>query len=195
MMKRLTILVDMDDTIEDLLSAWVSYLNTKYGTSIQKDDVTQWDISKSFPTLSREQVYEPLYLDSFWLSVKPINGAAETLQKLIKDGHQVLIVTTSSYETLHTKMEEVLFKYFPFLSWNDVIITSRKQLVNGDVLVDDGTHNLEGGQYLRILMDAPHNRAYSAESNGMIRVYNWGEAYGVISRYARSIEKEVDIAV
>ena len=76
-MKCLTILVDMDDTIEDLLSAWVSYLNTKHGTSIKKDDVTQWDISKSFPTLSREQVYEPLYLDSFWLSVEPIDGAAE----------------------------------------------------------------------------------------------------------------------
>ena len=194
-MKCLTILVDMDDTIEDLLSAWVSYLNTKHGTSIKKDDVTQWDISKSFPTLSREQVYEPLYLDSFWLSVEPIDGAAEILQKLKADGHQVLIVTTSSYETMHTKMEEVLFKYFPFISWNDVIVTSRKQLVNGDVLVDDGVHNLEGGEYFKILMDAPHNRSYSAESNGMMRVYNWGEAYEVISRYAHSIAEGVDIAV
>lgn len=194
-MKRLTILVDMDDTIEDLLSAWVAYLNEKHGTSIQKDDVAQWDISKSFPMLNREQVYEPLYLDSFWLSVKPIDGAAGALQKLVADGHQVLIVTTSSYETLRTKMEEVLFKYFPFLSWDDVIVTSRKQLVNGDVLVDDATHNLEGGQYLRVLMDAPHNRAYDAESNGMIRVYNWSEAYKVISQYAHSIAEEVDIAV
>lgn len=194
-MKRLTILVDMDDTVEDLLSAWVSYLNTKHGTSVQKDDVAQWDISKSFPTLSKKQVYEPLYLDDFWLSVKPIDGAAEALQRLMADGHQVLIVTTSSYETLRTKMEEVLFKYFPFLSWDDVIITSRKQLVNGDVLVDDGPHNLEGGQYLRVLMDAPHNRAYNAESNGMIRVNNWGDAYKVIDRYARSITEEVDIAV
>lgn len=171
------------------------YLNTKHGTSTQKDDVTQWDISKSFPTLSHEQVYEPLYLDSFWLSVKPIDGAAEALQKLVADGHQVLIVTTSSYETLCTKMEDVLFKYFPFLSWDDVIVTSRKQLVNGDVLIDDATHNLEGGQYLRVLMDAPHNRAYSTESNGMIRVYNWGEAYEVISQYAHSFAEEVDIAV
>lgn len=194
-MKRLTILVDMDDTVEDLLSAWVSYLNAKHGTSVQKDDVAQWDISKSFPTLSKKQVYEPLYLDDFWLSVKPIDGAAEALQRLMADGHQVLIVTTSSYETLRTKMEEVLFKYFPFLSWDDVIITSRKQLVNGDVLVDDGPHNLEGGQYLRVLMDAPHNRAYNTESNGMIRVYNWSEAYDVISRYAHSIKEEVDNAV
>lgn len=194
-MKRLTILVDMDDTIEDLLGAWVSYLNTKYGTSVQKDEVTQWDISQAFPMLNKTQVYEPLYLDSFWRSVKPIDGAAETLQKLMANGHRVLIVTTSAYQTLYTKMEEVLFRYFPFLTWNDVIITSHKQLVNGDVLVDDGTHNLEGGKYLRLLMDAPHNRAYNAEKNGMIRVYNWNEAYAAITQHASSIKEEVDIAV
>lgn len=194
-MKRLTVMADMDDTLEDLLGAWVSYLNTRYGTSVQKDEVAQWDISQAFPTLDKAQVYEPLYLDSFWRSVKPIDGAAETLQKLMADGHRVLIVTTSAYQTLHTKMEEVLFRYFPFLTWDDVIITSHKQLVNGDVLVDDGTHNLEGGDYLRILMDAPHNRAYDAEKNGMTRVYNWDEAYDVISHYARSYKEEVDIAV
>ena len=29
-MKHLTILVDMDDTIESLASAWVDYLNTRH---------------------------------------------------------------------------------------------------------------------------------------------------------------------
>ena len=194
-MKRLTILVDMDDTIEDLLGAWVSYLNKVHGTTIQKDDVFDWDISKSFPTLDKQQIFAPLYQDSFWLSVKPIEDAPRALQKLINDGHKIYIVTTSSYETIHTKMEKVLFKYFPFLSWDDVIITSNKQLINGDVLVDDGVHNLEGGAYLRILMDAPHNRSYDAEENEMIRVKNWDEAYTVIKQYAASVVKEVDIAV
>ena len=33
------------------------------------------------------------------------------------------------------------------LTWDQVIVTSRKQLIRGDVLIDDGIHNLEGGQY------------------------------------------------
>lgn len=37
-MKKLTILIDMDDTLEDLLGAWVSYLNTQYGTNVHKED-------------------------------------------------------------------------------------------------------------------------------------------------------------
>ena len=99
-MKHLTILVDMDDTIESLVSAWVDYLNARHGTTTKLTDITDWDISKAFPTLTNEQVYTPLFEDSFWDWVKPIDGASEVLQKLIADGHKVLIVTTSNYHTL-----------------------------------------------------------------------------------------------
>lgn len=80
-MKCLTILVDMDDTIERLLDAWVSHLNRIYGTHVAVDDVRQWDISLSFPTLTKEQVYAPLLLDDFWYGVKPIDGASDALRK------------------------------------------------------------------------------------------------------------------
>ena len=65
-MKRLTVLVDMDDTIESLLSAWVERLNRSFGTEVNPDEVSEWDISKSFPTLTKEQVYSPLLCDDFW---------------------------------------------------------------------------------------------------------------------------------
>ncbi len=183
-MKRLTVLVDMDDTIEDLLGAWVEYLNKTHGTNVDPNDVTDWDVAKFFPTLTKPQVFAPTYSDDFWRTVKPIDGAADVLQQLISEGHTVYIVTSSFHETLSVKMTDVLFKYFPFFKWEDVIITSHKQLIRGDVLVDDGVHNLEGGDYMKILMDAPHNRAYDAESNGMHRVTDWDEVYELITQYA-----------
>ena len=45
--------------------------------------------------------------------------------------------------------------------------------------IGDGIHNLESGEYVKILMTAPHNRGYDAESNGMIRVNNRKEAESV----------------
>lgn len=183
-MRHLTILVDMDDTIENLAEAWVDYLNARHQTSTSLSDITDWDISKVFPTLTKEQVYAPLFEDAFWSWVKPMKGASETLQKLIADGHTVLIVTTSNYQTLAAKMEQVLFRYFPFLTWNDVIITAHKQLIKGDVLIDDGIHNLEGGDYFKILMTAPHNRNYDADKNGMYRVSSWSDAYSAIQALA-----------
>ena len=59
-MKKLTILVDMDDTIENLSEAWVSYLNSRYGTNVSVSDISSWDISQAFPTLSKTEVYGAL---------------------------------------------------------------------------------------------------------------------------------------
>lgn len=183
-MKRLTVLVDMDDTIEDLLGAWVAALNKGYGLCVDKENVTDWDVARFFPTLTKPQVFAPLYSEDFWRTVKPIDGAADALQQLIDDGHTLYVVTSSFHENLSAKMTDVLFKYFPFFKWDDVIITSHKQLVRGDVLVDDGVHNLEDGEYFKVLMDAPHNRGYNAEENGMHRVTDWSEAYELITQYA-----------
>ena len=183
-MKHLTVLVDMDDTIEDLLGAWVSALNEQYGLDVDKNTITDWDIAAFFPMLTKLQVFAPIYSDNFWKTVRPIEGAADALRQLIADGHTVYIVTNSSYETLSAKMTDVLFKFSPFIKWKDVIITGHKQLIRGDVLVDDGVHNLEGGDYLKILMDSPHNRSYNAEEHGMHRVTNWGDAYDLITRHA-----------
>lgn len=78
-------------------------------------------------------------------------------------------------------------------------ITSHKQLVKGDVLIDDGTHNLEGGNYFKILMTAQHNKKYDAEANGMLRVETWAEVYSAITLLAEEDNlkgwKEVPMAI
>ena len=108
-------------------------------------------------------------------------GANEALQKLIADGHEIYIVTASLYQTLPEKMDEVLFRYFPYISWDHVIVTHNKHLIHGDVLVDDGPHNLTGGSYRKILFEAPHNRNVDESSIGAKRARTWEEVYELIS--------------
>lgn len=176
----MVILVDMDDTIEKLLEAWVRGVNQKYGRDVTYDEITQWDVSAAFPGLTWEQVYAVPMERGFWKTVEPIPGAAESLQRLGQAGHEIYIVTATPFDAVPEKMRDLLFRWFPFLRWDQVIITSRKQMIRGDVLIDDGVHNLEGGAYAKILMSAPHNRAYDAQANGMIRVENWAEIETVI---------------
>ena len=185
--QSMTILVDMDDTIEYLLKAWVKGVNETYGRAASYDDVTDWDVSKAFPGLTWEEVYAIPMRPGFWQDVEPIPGAAQALQRLMAAGHEVLIVTATPFASVPEKIEGYLFQHFPFLSWDQVIITGRKQLIRGDVLIDDGVHNLAGGDYLKILMTAPHNRNYDAEKNGMIRVHTWEEIEEVIRRYAERL--------
>ena len=179
-MKPLTILIDMDDTIENLSEAWVAYLNHRYGTQVSYNQVKTWDMTKAFPMLTKEQIYTPLTENELWLWVKPKPGAANTLLKLMMDGHRLFIVTASAYQTLPVKLDKVLFTYFPFLRPEQVIITTQKQMIKGDVLVDDNPQNLIGGDFEKILMTAPHNQTYQANQNGMYRVHRWEEAYEII---------------
>lgn len=184
-MKKLTILVDMDDTVENLCETWVEFLNETHGTTVHKDDIHDWDMSKAFPTIEKQQVYDPLFNENMWKMVTPLPGAVEYLKRLIDDGHKVVIVTASHQNTVAMKLNNVLFRYFPYLTTSDVIITSQKQLVCGDVMIDDAPHNLVGGNYYGILVTAPHNRAYDAESNGFIRADTWEQIYNIVCNYAR----------
>lgn len=183
-MKQLTILVDMDDTIEHLLDAWTACLNERYGLCVHANEIDNWDITLAFPSLSREQVYEVLDEDDFWGTVKPVEGAAEVLRRFQEKGHRVFIATANNYRTVPAKMEKLLFRYFPFISWSHVVIISCKQLLKADVMIDDGIHNLEGGDYAKLLVDMPHNRHYPAEENGMLRVHSWREIEQAVNRLA-----------
>ena len=180
----MTILIDMDDVLERLVDGWVKYLNIQYDTGVSSEEVTDWNVGLSFPMLTREQVYSVETDDRLWDYVEPMPGADEALRKLIRDGHTIYIVTATKYQTLKAKMEKVLFRYFPFLDWNHVIITEHKQMISGDVLIDDGPHNLCGGSYGKILFGAGHNRSFDETTIGAVRVNNWEEAVAAVRKIA-----------
>lgn len=185
----------MDDTIEYLGKAWVEYLNNRHGTSVQHSDLRFWDVSLAFPGLTNDQVYAPLYEDEFWKTVKPIPGAVEVLDKLMKDGHKVFIVTASTWQTLPSKMHNVLFKYFPYLTWDQVIVTSNKQLIMGDILIDDAPHNLENCWCAKVLMDAPHNQDFDEKSIGAVRMNDWFDIYNYVANYAEQMEEILNVTI
>lgn len=169
-------------TIENLSDCWIAMLNERYGTSVTPEDVHGWDISLAFPTLTKEQVFGALHDDELWRRITPIPGSVEVLQKLYDEGHQLYMVTASSYHTCKTKVERLL-ELFPFLDWEHIIFACNKQMVRGDVLIDDAPHNLVGGEYAKILFDRPHNRSFDHVAHDALRVNTWEEIDQVIHSY------------
>ena len=179
-MKKLTILVDMDDTIENMLVEWINILNERYSRTVTPDDVKSWKLNKAYPGLTEQQVYSPLYTEELWRNVRPKWDAVYYLKLLQEDGHDIYVTTSSNFNTIRVKVTSILERYFPFIPWDHVIVASKKQMIRGDVMIDDGPHNLIGGDYIRVLMDAPHNRGFMEEKCGMTRVKTWAEIYELI---------------
>ena len=186
-MRKIIVLIDMDDTMTYFVRAWCQRLNQAHGTNLSDSDIRSWEVEEYFPTLTKEQVIAPILEDDFWQYVEPKEDAAKYIQMLMEEGFDVYICTASSFDTIKSKFDCILGRYFPFISWKQIIVTQNKQLVSGDIIIDDGIHNLEGGSYKKILMSAPHNESYDAESNGMIRSNTWEEAYKAVHLYARDI--------
>ena len=187
MNRKIIVLIDLDDTMTHLTRAWCQWLNKAYGTNVSEDDILSWNIADYFPQLTEDQVFEPVHTDEFWLCVEPMVDAAKYIELLMTEGFEVYICTASFFDTIKSKFEYILKRYFPFILPKQVIVTKNKKIVNGDILVDDGVHNLEGGAYRKILMSASHNKNYDAESNGMTRVNAWEEAYNAVHIYASEI--------
>ena len=184
MMRKLTILVDMDDVLNNLCQRWVEELNARHNTTVAYADINDWDICKAFQGIAEQDVFAPLFEDAFWETLSPLPKSVEILHQLIADGHTVKVVTASYFETVPAKMKW-LFRKYPFLTWDDVIVAKDKQMIHGDVLIDDAPHNLEGGDYEKILFSQPHNKGYDATMNNMWRVSGWEEISGVISAIAK----------
>jgi len=177
-MKR--VLVDVDDTIENLLEAWVAYLNKKYNLEVKPEDCFDWDMSYLFPMLTSKQIFEVLGDEDLWKSVKPKDGSAFYLERLQNEGFDIVLVTSSEYFNIRPKIEFVLQKYFKFIPLKNIIVTSRKQLIKGNVLVDDYIKNLEGGDYQKILVNCYHNRLVDTTGTDIIRANTWKEIYTII---------------
>ena len=183
-MRKLVVMFDIDDVLWHLVPKWIETINNRHGTNVQPDEVTDWEIEQFFPSLTRTQVFAPIIEDWFWDTLQPTEDAVKILSKIHKDGHKIKLITATDYRNVTVKVNKIL-SLFPVITWNDITITADKQSIRGDVLVDDRPKNLIGGDYHKILMSIPHNKAFDAKAHGIDRVNTLTEAYEIIKQLAK----------
>jgi 5'(3')-deoxyribonucleotidase len=183
------ILIDLDDVVDNLLPTWVNELNKRYNLHV--NEVTCWDITKDFPTLTENQIFEVLEEEDFWKNIKPIQDSIYYINKL-KENHFIYFCTASSPKNFYLKYEYFLKKYFPdFSDLEDYLICIKhKQLIKADILIDDNINNLiinsEIPNYVGILFTNSHNKNINEKEKGLYRVNNWEECYNLIDKISEN---------
>ena len=74
-------------------------------------------------------------------------------------GHKIYVCTATHYKNLSQKLNSCLTKYFPWLTYTDIIMCHNKQMIKCDYIIDDYPENIRGHSAVSFLMDAPHNRS------------------------------------
>ena len=171
-MKR-KLAVDIDNTIWDLITPWLNYYNKRHNDDVKYEDVTEYSFFDIIKNITREEMLGLLTENEFWLEVIPYPDSYKYLKKL-NDEFELYIATSTSYKTPREKFDK-LFTFFDFLEEDQLIITSKKQLLNVDIMIDDCIDCLVGGDYMKLLIDTPYNKNIADSS--LIRVKDLKEAY------------------
>jgi len=172
------IAIDVDDTVAELVPAWLNAYNDKYsgdGPDLKYDEIAYWT---AIPDKARcgAKVYNLLTSD-LYNNVKPINGACQAVDKLVSAGHEIWFATTAMRE--HAGAKATWLRRHSFI--NDIyspetiapiyIETPDKTRLRADIIVDDKPETVERFPGYAILYDRPWNQ----ECRTIRRAHNWEE--------------------
>lgn len=166
MKHQFTALVDCDGVLAD----FTTHALKSVGSWLRAEDVDEWDIfsllnRKDTPGLG-DRLRAILDGHTFWRTMPRMPGASQLVDRLVQEDFRVVVVTSPwvtcfGWDMARRDWLEENFDIKP----HDVVITSRKELVRGDVFFDDRpVHVREWGRYNphregdAWLVDAPYNR-------------------------------------
>ena len=152
------ILVDVDNVVADLVSEWVRLYNIDFNDNLKVEDITEWDMTKFVSDECGTRIYDYLKLDSLYDRVEPIPHARDGVLTLREMGHRVVFASAGVWSSAKYRwLERHDFNTGVFAS--DYIVAYDKSLLHGDLLIDDGFHNIKNfGSQNSILFTQPWNR-------------------------------------
>lgn len=164
------IAIDMDDCLTQFVRYWCQRYNEIYDDNLDYLSITEWDIEK-FVKCTRQQIYDILDEPRFFQQPKPERDARRVLERLKEAGHDVFVVT-ATYNPNVCNDKAIWLHAYMGLEQKDIIYAIRKELINADMLIDDGSHNIRGFCGKTIVFDRPHNQDLMPYEYD-VRVSNW----------------------
>lgn len=137
----MNVLCDLDGICADLLPAWLGLYNNRYGDSVTVADITDWDVARCVK--HPRKIYGVLDRPNVYRELKPVPGAVDGLWRICNAGHHVVIATATPRRVeVATEKLQWIKEHLPFIDHENIVIVHRKDLLRGDVLIDDAPRNI-----------------------------------------------------
>ena len=160
----MNILVDVDGVVVDTSGEVLRRYNLDFGDKLTNWDIKDWHTHKFVKPECGKRIYEYFAQSDLYDRLPLISGAAEVIREL-RQVHRVIFVTSGlffgkvKFLKRHGLIRDVEYE-------KDLIFAHSKDLILGDVLIDDRIENCLGRT--AFVFDQPWNRHVV-----MPRVFGW----------------------
>jgi 5'(3')-deoxyribonucleotidase len=136
-----TVLVDLDSTCYDLLTPTLAWVNATKGLNLTPQDIKEWQWGKALGV----NLYDFWAQEGVFYNLKPFRHCKSALQRVNDWGVRQIFFSTL-VDGPHVAWDKLraIERDFPFIGKHNVLLTGHyKDIGRGDLLVDDGPHNIE----------------------------------------------------
>ena len=165
-MQRL--IVDMDGVLADVWTQYQAYDERDTGHRKSASEMAGIPELEAF-VHAKEYVRTP----GFFRNAPVVPGSQRVMEQL--NNEYELFVVSAAIEFPQSLGEKVewLAEHFPFISWERIVLCGSKQVVHGEIMIDDHFKNLDFFQGRTILFTQPHNQTH--DRHGHERVNSWDD--------------------
>ncbi len=182
---RLSTALDVDDLLLECIPYAISLANEKYKFD---PPLTVHEVNRWGRTGTRADVIFEFMDDPHFFENQPvIKGAKEFVRKLSRMTE--IFVSTAVWPEYMTLRFQRILKEFPEIPKDHILMGSRKDMIDVDILFDDGMHNvLNSNAAYPILMRRPWNQ----EATGILSVNNYDEFLKLVEIIANGYSVKQD---
>lgn len=172
--KDYTILVDIDNVLNNFTETVLDLYNREHGTSHKMTDIYKYSMEETL-NIPFNILYDYFVNEEVLDNCKPLKDAPKYLN-ILNNISKLYIVTARDWLQL-LNIDKWFERNYPFIDNRQIIRCRDKHLVQGDIRIDDHYDNLRYAKGEKILFNYPFN-SYIDLSNEMVyRVNNWEECF------------------
>lgn len=140
-MRGITIALDMDSTVYNLHTPWLSWLKNTHNEECTVEQIETWDWHNQLKCGTK--VYDFLDTEGAFLTCSLLPGAFDAINLVASWGFKQFFVSTVKTKQGAWEKQQAIKRDFPELASRVLISSGDKDMIRADVLVDDGPHNIE----------------------------------------------------
>lgn len=176
-MRKLRIFIDVDETLAETMEEVLRWYNLDWDDTLTVNKITEWNLEKFVKC--GDKIYKYFSMSHIYTQIARYPYSLDAVRNFKKIGHEVFFSTATVPGGEGMKFDWLVRNGFLERDERERYIEiQKKDVLSGDVMIDDGYHNLEKFRGYKIM---PVRAWNSVHSHQVIPVYNWKE-----------IERQVD---